>query len=281
MEVDPTRMCEAAGRLARGQCGCCRRSCRRGGGAYRVASASGLAVGRAVTPAWVKDRSPVELVDLACFGRPARLVWRKHRWCCPDRDCPMSTAPEPRRPPGPRGRALLRCRRHRRHQQRDACHLQHDGLRRRPLGRTPLAPDELLIRRALPSGGPAPRVCARQRTDEGDNSTRSRVSRSIDGAVSVGRPGRTAANESGRRHQVVRPLRTTAAVADQWRSSDGRGDGPEDATLRVSVRATGPRSTAAGTQRRWRGRSSAGAHGEREAGEADIGQGRVVEVGGG
>src|SRR5690606_6447580 len=23
------------------------------------------------------------LVDLPCFGRPARLVWRKHRWCCP------------------------------------------------------------------------------------------------------------------------------------------------------------------------------------------------------
>ena len=39
------------------------------------------------TPARVKDRPPVELVDLPCFGRPARLVWHKHRWCCPDRDC--------------------------------------------------------------------------------------------------------------------------------------------------------------------------------------------------
>jgi transposase len=38
-------------------------------------------------PAWVKDRPLVELVDLPCFGRPARLVWHKHRWCCPDQDC--------------------------------------------------------------------------------------------------------------------------------------------------------------------------------------------------
>jgi len=35
----------------------------------------------------VKDRSPVELVDLPCFGRSTRLVWRKHRWCCPDGGC--------------------------------------------------------------------------------------------------------------------------------------------------------------------------------------------------
>lgn len=33
----------------------------------------------------VKDRPPVQLVDLPCFGRPTRLVWRKHRWVCPDR----------------------------------------------------------------------------------------------------------------------------------------------------------------------------------------------------
>jgi transposase len=39
------------------------------------------------TPAWVKDRPLVELVDLPCFGRPVRLVWHKHRWCCPDDDC--------------------------------------------------------------------------------------------------------------------------------------------------------------------------------------------------
>ena len=28
---------------------------------------------------WVKDRVQVELVDLAAFGRPARLVWNKRR----------------------------------------------------------------------------------------------------------------------------------------------------------------------------------------------------------
>jgi hypothetical protein len=33
--------------------------------------------------AQVKDRPDVMLVDLPCFGRPARLVWRKHRWRCP------------------------------------------------------------------------------------------------------------------------------------------------------------------------------------------------------
>ncbi|HEV2071311.1 MAG TPA: hypothetical protein VGR26_16090 [Acidimicrobiales bacterium] len=37
--------------------------------------------------AGVKDRPPVVLVDLPCFGRPARLVWRKHRWCCPGQAC--------------------------------------------------------------------------------------------------------------------------------------------------------------------------------------------------
>ncbi len=34
--------------------------------------------------AGVKDRPEVELVDLPVFGRRARLVWRKHRWSCPD-----------------------------------------------------------------------------------------------------------------------------------------------------------------------------------------------------
>jgi len=32
------------------------------------------------TPARVKDRPDVSLVDLPCFGRAARLVWREHRW---------------------------------------------------------------------------------------------------------------------------------------------------------------------------------------------------------
>jgi hypothetical protein len=50
------------------------------------------------TAAWVKDRPIVELVDLACFGRPARLVWHKHRWCCPVPACPVGswTGQDPR-----------------------------------------------------------------------------------------------------------------------------------------------------------------------------------------
>ncbi len=35
----------------------------------------------------VKDRPVVELVDLPSFGRPARLLWRKHRWFCPTPEC--------------------------------------------------------------------------------------------------------------------------------------------------------------------------------------------------
>ncbi len=34
---------------------------------------------------------PVEIRDLACFGRPARLVWRKRRWRCVDADCEAKT----------------------------------------------------------------------------------------------------------------------------------------------------------------------------------------------
>jgi transposase len=37
------------------------------------------------------DRRAVPMRDLACFGRPARLVWRKRRWRCPDRDCDART----------------------------------------------------------------------------------------------------------------------------------------------------------------------------------------------
>lgn len=40
--------------------------------------------------AWVKDRHDVEHVDMPCFGRPTRLVWRKHRMCCSAR-CGQST----------------------------------------------------------------------------------------------------------------------------------------------------------------------------------------------
>ena len=71
-------------------------------------------------PAWcracgvraaIKDRPRVELVDLPCFGRPSRLVWRKHRWRCPEPACPQGrgrsstrASPRPgwRSPTGPR-----------------------------------------------------------------------------------------------------------------------------------------------------------------------------------
>jgi zinc-finger of transposase IS204/IS1001/IS1096/IS1165 len=38
-----------------------------------------------------QDRMPVEIRDLACFGRPARLVWHKRRWRCVDTDCESKT----------------------------------------------------------------------------------------------------------------------------------------------------------------------------------------------
>jgi transposase len=41
--------------------------------------------------AWSKGRAVVELVDLACFGRPTRLVWRKRRWRCPHAWCRVGT----------------------------------------------------------------------------------------------------------------------------------------------------------------------------------------------
>ncbi|MEO7837706.1 MAG: transposase family protein, partial [Acidimicrobiales bacterium] len=38
-----------------------------------------------------QDRMPVEIRDLACFGRPARLVWRKRRWRCAEPACESRT----------------------------------------------------------------------------------------------------------------------------------------------------------------------------------------------
>jgi transposase len=92
VEVDPTRMCEllvglpevnvlgiddalgvpvvvvhVESRSSRPGCPSCGRSAR------------------------VKDRAVVELVDLPCFGRPARLAWHKHRWCCAGEDCGMGS----------------------------------------------------------------------------------------------------------------------------------------------------------------------------------------------
>lgn len=44
--------------------------------------------------AHVKDRQEVELIDLPSFGRSARLVWRKRRWCCPEMTCPGGSSTE-------------------------------------------------------------------------------------------------------------------------------------------------------------------------------------------
>jgi len=43
--------------------------------------------GRAVA----HDRMAVEVRDLPCFGRPARLVWNKRRWRCVEVDCETKT----------------------------------------------------------------------------------------------------------------------------------------------------------------------------------------------
>jgi len=38
-----------------------------------------------------QDRMPVAVRDLACFGRPTRLVWNKRRWRCVEVDCNAKT----------------------------------------------------------------------------------------------------------------------------------------------------------------------------------------------
>ena len=38
-----------------------------------------------------QDRMPVDVRDLACFGRPARLRWIKRRWRCRAPQCPART----------------------------------------------------------------------------------------------------------------------------------------------------------------------------------------------
>jgi transposase len=47
--------------------------------------------GSCATTATIKDRDTVRLVDLPAFGRPARLVWRKRRWRCANRDCAVGS----------------------------------------------------------------------------------------------------------------------------------------------------------------------------------------------
>ena len=43
------------------------------------------------TLAEAQDRMRVDVRDLACFGRPARLVWNKRRWRCRESWCPART----------------------------------------------------------------------------------------------------------------------------------------------------------------------------------------------
>ena len=38
-------------------------------------------------PARLKDRAPVRLIDLPCYGRPTTTVWLKRRFTCIDADC--------------------------------------------------------------------------------------------------------------------------------------------------------------------------------------------------
>ena len=38
-----------------------------------------------------QDRVRVDIRDLACLGRPARLVWSKRRWRCRELECPVKT----------------------------------------------------------------------------------------------------------------------------------------------------------------------------------------------
>ena len=43
------------------------------------------------TRAEAHDRMPIDIRDLPCFGRPARLRWIKRRWRCVDPDCEAKT----------------------------------------------------------------------------------------------------------------------------------------------------------------------------------------------
>ncbi len=59
--------------------------------------------------AQAKDRMRVEIRDLPCFGRPARLVWMKRRWRCSDDNCEAKTWTETTEHVPPRGLLTNRC----------------------------------------------------------------------------------------------------------------------------------------------------------------------------
>jgi len=54
-------------------------------------SATTVGCGRCGVRAEAQDRMPIDIRDLACFGRPARLVWIKRRWRCTEADCDAKT----------------------------------------------------------------------------------------------------------------------------------------------------------------------------------------------
>lgn len=89
METDPTRMCELLVGLLEVRVLAVEDRC---GEPIRVHveqlgdRPGWLGCGKA---AKVKDRDVVDLVDLPALPRPARLMWHKVRWCCPDPDCEM------------------------------------------------------------------------------------------------------------------------------------------------------------------------------------------------
>lgn len=43
------------------------------------------------TRAWIKDRPEVSYIDLPVYGKPMRLIWRKHRLTCPNPACTATT----------------------------------------------------------------------------------------------------------------------------------------------------------------------------------------------
>jgi transposase len=59
-------------------------------------------------PAEAEDRLRVDIRDLPCFGRPARLVWLKRRWRCGDTDCTAKTWTESATAVPPRAVLTLR-----------------------------------------------------------------------------------------------------------------------------------------------------------------------------
>jgi len=58
-----------------------------------------------------QDRMEVEIRDLACFGRPARLLWAKRRWRCREPLCDTLDRRDPPRvaPVGAHASGRSRC----------------------------------------------------------------------------------------------------------------------------------------------------------------------------